>query len=427
MIAIDTQNMKFLDLQEFLVGKIENEGRCEGASTELIRAMVTHWLQNPYDRPPHMSADLEIECQIAAHNFRNKNLEEITRLEINDADTNLNNYFTGSRPLPLNLDYSDVPFPPVVNPEFKFIDLFAGIGGFRLGFQNLAGQCVFSSEWDLKAQQTYFRNFGEHPYGDITQIDPEEVPSHDILLGGFPCQAFSVAGYRQGFEDEKGRGNLFFNICDILSAKQPQAFLLENVKNLKGHDKGRTFKRIQEELTNLGYFFESRVLNSMTHGNTPQTRERIFIVGFKDEKQLKAFQWPEKTPLTKSILDLVEDTAPDEFYYNRFPIYSQLKDEINKRGTVYQWRRMYVRENKSNVCPTLTANMGTGGHNVPLILDKKDIRKLTPRECARFQGYPEEYVLPQNMAKSHLYKQIGNSVTVPLIVRLAESIKKTLD
>jgi len=181
-----------------------------------------------------------------------------------------------------------------------------------------------------------------------------------------------------------------------------------------------------QQLSDLGYVFDDKILNSKIHGNIPQSRERIFIVGFTSKEQLNAFEWPDTIKLTKSVADIVEPAVQSEFYYNRFSIYNQLKTEIKRKNIIYQWRRAYVRENKSNVCPTLTANMGTGGHNVPLILDDKDIRKLTPRECARFQGYPEKYIFPEDIAKAHLYKQIGNSVVVPLIERLANSIVQVL-
>lgn len=340
-----------------------------------------------------------------------------------------------SEPLISNDNVSDEPIhnTSIKNPTFKFIDLFAGIGGFHIAMHENGGQCVFASELDKFARITYEENFKDISpeifenglfNKDITDpnLDYKDIPDFDVLCAGFPCQAFSIAGYRQGFNDEKGRGNLFFNILDILYAKKPKAFILENVKNLESHDKGNTFKRILFELDKAGYKVKSKVLNSKEYSNTPQTRERIFIVGFKSKTNFDNFSWPEKIPLTKTIHNLIDDRAEPYFYYNRFKNYDLLKSEITKRDTVYQWRRVYVRENKSNVCPTLTANMGTGGHNVPLILDDIDIRKLTPRECARFQGFPEDYILPEKLAKSHLYKQIGNSVTVPLVSRVTEQL-----
>lgn len=311
----------------------------------------------------------------------------------------------------------------------KFIDLFAGIGGIRLGIQSNDYECVFSSEFDLNAQKTYSINFNDIPHGDITKISEEEIPNHDILLGGFPCQAFSIAGYRKGFEDT--RGTLFFEIARILEYHQPKAFLLENVKGLIGHDKGQTIKKMLEVLNeHLGYETYVKVLNSMTHSNIPQNRERVFIVGFNKNKikQFDKFNFPEPIPLTKGISDLLSKERQLEKYYydSKSKIYLQLEKANIQKNRIYQWRRQYVRENKSNVCPTLTANMGTGGHNVPIIRDSYGIRKLTPRECARFQGYPESFILP-NISDSKLYQQIGNSVTVPLIRRIADNIKNILE
>ncbi|MCP5508033.1 MAG: DNA cytosine methyltransferase [Chlamydiales bacterium] len=392
----------------------------ETIDDENFQAIITHYLHNPNGLIPGISK--EISSKI---NEYFSCLENRERAIVENCDTD---HLTVLEKF--DVEYISIPFKPLSKAEFTFIDLFAGVGGFRIAMQRLQGRCVFSSEWDQNAKKTYSANFGEVPYGDITKIDPEMIPNHDILCGGFPCQAFSVAGYRKGFQDEKGRGNLFFNILDILKAKQPKAFFLENVKNLEGHDKGNTFKRIKNELSNLGYSVIYKVLNSKDYSNVPQTRERIFIVGFNGESNgglcTERFFWPEKMDLKLKVTDLIEQEAEEYFYYNRFPIYDQLKEEVVKRDTIYQWRRIYVRENKNKVCPTLTANMGTGGHNVPLVLDSKGIRKLTPRECFRFQGYPDEFILPEDISRSHLYKQAGNSVTVPLIERIATSIKDAI-
>lgn len=323
-----------------------------------------------------------------------------------------------------------VPFKGPKNPEFKFIDLFAGIGGFRLSMQNLGGKSIFTSEWDENAKKTFLSNFGEVPFGDITKertkdFIPEEF---DILCAGFPCQAFSIAGNRKGFSDT--RGTLFFDIEEIAEKYRPKVLFLENVKNLVSHDKGRTFETILEILEKkLDYYVHYKVLNSMTHANVPQNRERIFIVAIdKKLKKHRDFKFPEKIELTRSIHDCLELEEVDSKYYysENHPYYKVLDDTMKNRNTIYQWRRVYARENKSNVCPTLTANMGAGGHNVPLIRDQFGIRKLTPKECFAFQGYPiENYILP-NIANSHLYKQAGNSVTVPLIQRIGERIMDIL-
>lgn len=311
------------------------------------------------------------------------------------------------------------------DPKFYFIDLFAGIGGFRLACQNNGGKCVFSSEWDNDAQKTYFHNFGEFPFGDITSSRVKDcIPDNfDLLCAGFPCQAFSIAGYRKGFEDT--RGTLFFDVATIIKNKHPKAFILENVKNLKTHDKGKTFEVIFNTLTSLGYKVYYQVLNSMEHANIPQNRERIIIVGF-DSRQVPyhdQFHFPQKKELTKTIRDCIDYSINDEnlFYREGNRYYEELKKSMLDPDTVYQWRRQYVRQNKSNVCPTLTANMGTGGHNVPLIITEKGFRKLSPKECLNFQGFPENYEFPP-IAKSKQYKQAGNSVTVPLIQSVVKNI-----
>lgn len=330
----------------------------------------------------------------------------------------------------LLFEVENVPFPTPEKYSFKFIDLFAGIGGFRLALQNVGGKCVYTSEWNESAKKTYRSNFGEVPFGDITKDRVKNfIPQQfDILCAGFPCQAFSIAGYRKGFSDT--RGTLFFDVEQIVEKHRPKVVFLENVKNLVSHDKGKTFKTIIEILEKkLGYKTYTRVLNSMTHANIPQNRERIFIVAFdpKQVKNHKNFVFPAEIKLTKTIHDIVEKGKQDDkFYYPKdHKYYPELKKNMTSKDTVYQWRRVYVRENKNNVCPTLTANMGTGGHNVPLIKDDFGIRKLTPRECFSFQGYPKNYILP-NLANSKLYMQAGNSVTTTLVERISEEIIKIL-
>lgn len=330
----------------------------------------------------------------------------------------------------LLFEVENVPFPTPENYTFKFIDLFAGIGGFRLALQNIGGKCVYTSEWENAAKKTYRENFGEIPFGDITKESTKNyIPNEfEVLCAGFPCQAFSIAGNRKGFADT--RGTLFFDVEKIIEKHRPKVVFLENVKNLVSHDKGNTFKTIIEILEQkLGYKTYSSVLNSMTHANIPQNRERIFIVAF-DLEQVENhsnFKFPEKIKLTKSIHDILEKGKQEEkYYYSKdHKYYPKLEKTMTSKDTVYQWRRVYVRENKSNVCPTLTANMGTGGHNVPLIKDNYGIRKLTPRECFSFQGYPQNYILP-NLANSKLYMQAGNSVTTTLIERIASEIIKVL-
>jgi DNA (cytosine-5)-methyltransferase 1 len=247
------------------------------------------------------------------------------------------------------------------------------------------------------------------------------------LLGGFPCQAFSIAGYREGFDDKKGRGNLFFEIERILRETKPKGFLLENVKNLETHDQGRTFKTIQKSLRKLGYHIKKEVLNSMNYGNVPQNRQRIYIVGFLDKQLTERFEFPKPVKRTQTIKDILDLNVQEKYHYNGKSLYPRIANDIGREDTSYQWRRKYVRENKANVFPTLTANMGEGGHNVPIIKQGEIIRKITPKECSRVQGFPDDFRLPETLADSHLYKQFGNSVTVPVIRRIAEQMYKVLE
>lgn len=309
---------------------------------------------------------------------------------------------------------------------------FAGVGGIDLGFKQAGFETVYANEFDTYAAETFEKNFPiTVDTRDIKTVSAEEIPDFDIMLAGFPCQAFSVAGYRQGFDDEKGRGNLFFELVRILQAKKPRVAFFENVKNLVGHDNGNTFRVICHELDKLGYHYTSQVLNADEYGNVPQNRERIYLVAFRSKEELEHFVMPKPIALTKTIRNVIdfENSVDERYYYNaeRCGFYSTLLTEMKNPATIYQWRRVYVRENKSNVVPTLTANMGGGGHNVPLILtDDGRIRKLTPRECFNVQGYPDSFKLPQQ-ADTRLYKQAGNSVVVPVIFRIASEIKRVFD
>jgi DNA (cytosine-5)-methyltransferase 1 len=313
--------------------------------------------------------------------------------------------------------------------KIKFIDLFAGIGGIKLSFESENFNCVFSNDIDKYCKLTFDYNFSQNLHkklnlylDDIVNVSSDMFPEFDLLTAGFPCQPFSIAGYRKGFKD-KGRGDLFFEIIRILKEKKPQVLFLENVKNLKTHNNGNTLKFIYTELENIGYKVTDAVLNTMDYGNLPQNRERIYIVGFLNPQYYSRFHFPDKIPLNRNIHYCLDNNQVAlKYYYNEKPLFDRLKDEVIDKNTVYQWRRIYVRENKNNVCPTLTANMGTGGHNVPIILDNYGIRKLTPRECANFQGFPKTYKFPL-IPDSQLYKQIGNSVSIPVISRIANNIQ----
>ena len=278
--------------------------------------------------------------------------------------------------------------------------LFAGVGGIDLGFEKAGVKTVYANEFDSYAADTFEKNFKiKVDRRDIHEVKASELPDFDILLAGFPCQAFSIAGYRQGFDDEKGRGNLFFEVTRIIEEKRPRVAFFENVKNLVSHDNGNTFRVICEQLDLLGYKYLFQVMNASEYGNIPQNRERIYIVAFRDKEDYSNFSLPKSIPLTKSIKDVIDfDGEKDEkFYYTpeKCKFYDELKRSMVTSDTIYQWRRVYVRENKNNLVPTLTANMGTGGHNVPLILTHDSrIRKLTPKECFSVQGFPKSFKLP---------------------------------
>ncbi len=314
--------------------------------------------------------------------------------------------------------------------KLKVGSLYAGVGGICLGFKNSGFDISWANEFDKNACITYRENFKHNLIeGDIMEINISSLDPIDVLAGGFPCQPFSVAGYRKGFEDS--RGNHFFRMLDFIDEKRPKVLFFENVKNLVGHDKGNTFKVIKNEIEKRNYTFFSKVLNTKDYGNIPHNRERIFIIGFDNQIYPNAsnlFRFPKNEKLTKSVVDVILDEKVDDAFFYREDKYmfDILNSSITNEKTIYQFRRHYVRENKSNVCPTLTANMGTGGHNVPLIKTNYGIRKLTPRECFRFQGFPDSFVIPK-IANSHLYKQAGNSVSVPVIEKVAKNILKTIN
>lgn len=301
----------------------------------------------------------------------------------------------------------------------KVFSLFAGIGGICKAFENAGFNVVGANEIDKKACETYRIN---HPHiklieGDIKTLEIEE--EFDVLTGGFPCQSFSLAGNKKGLKDD--RGSLFFNIANILQQHSPSAFLLENVKNILSSNNGEDFQIIEKTLTSLGYKLSYKVLSPHKFCNVRQNRERIFIVGSKD----KTFTFPEGEELTRSLDFFLERNKKQEekFYYKPLSQYYSMLNESITNNNIFQLRRVYVRENKNQLCPTLTANMGTGGHNVPIIRDEFGLRKLTPKECANFQGF---YDLKWNCSNSNIYKQIGNSVCVPLVKKIALEMRKQL-
>lgn len=331
------------------------------------------------------------------------------------------------------------PFPCDENPKFTFIDLFAGIGGFRLAMQALGGKCVFSSEWDRQAQRTYFLNYGEMPFGDITK---EETKSHipdgfDILCAGFPCQAFSMAGKKRGFDET--RGTLFFDVAEIIKRKRPKAFFLENVKGLLIHDKGRTIRTILNVLREgLGYYVpDPKIVNAMDFG-VPQHRERVYIIGFREDQDGKGFTYPDPTDVTKTFGDIKERECPSVRYwlstkYMETLIAHKKRHEEKGNGFGYE----IIRDDQ--VANAIV--VGGMGKERNLVIDTRltdftpvtrikgevnhdGIRRMTPREWARLQGFPDDFII--GVSDASAYKQFGNSVAVPAIRETARQIIKSL-
>lgn len=307
------------------------------------------------------------------------------------------------------------------NTEFKFIDLFAGIGGIRIPFQELGGKCVFSSEWDKFAQKTYKVNFGEMPQGDITQIESNSIPDFDVLLGGFPCQPFSSAGLKKGFDDT--RGTLFFEIERIMRDKRPKVFLLENVKQLRSHDRGRTLKVILEHIESLDYYVKYEILRAGDFG-VPQNRERTYIVGF-DKRYYNLpenydFKFPVPTFEKTRLGNILEDDVDDRYtltdtIWNGFQRRKQ--NNIN-RGAGFGY---CLFDEDSPYVSTLVARYYKDGQEILINQgEDKNPRKLTPRECARLQGFPDSFVIP--VSNMQAYKQFGNSVAVPVVRAVAKRI-----
>ncbi len=314
--------------------------------------------------------------------------------------------------------------------NWKFIDLFAGLGGFRLALESLGAECVYSNEWDIPVQEVYRDNFGDIPEGDITKVDETTVPDHDILCAGFPCQAFSISGKQRGFEDS--RGTLFFDVARIVKEKKPKIVFMENVKNFATHDGGKTLEVVKATMEELGYSFNQRVLNSVDYG-IPQKRERIYMVCFRNDIAVKHFVFPRAVPLTKHVEDfLLEDTALTEHLYvdRKDTYYNDTKDDVfsnksirlgivNKGG---QGERIYSTK---GIAITFSAYGGgvfakTGGYLV-----NGRPRRLHPRECARLMGYPDSYKISQKANQA--YQQFGNSVVIDVLQYIGIEIGKALE
>jgi DNA (cytosine-5)-methyltransferase 1 len=335
-----------------------------------------------------------------------------------------------TNPSPLELKYiqdfpEDTPFPnpPLEESHFLIVDLFAGIGGIRLPFQELGGHTVFTSEWDKFAQKTYRINYGVEPDGDITQIHETDIPDHNILLAGFPCQPFSQAGLKKGFEDM--RGTLFFDIARILAEKRPDAFLLENVKQLRGHDKGRTLDKIKKTLSDLNYTVHIEVLRAADFG-VPQNRERIYIVGFNNEiHKAVPFKFPNPINEPTRVGNILESKVNEKYTISDRLYEGHLRrKEMHKlKGNGFGFSLFNAESPYTN---TISARYYKDGSEI--LIDQgpnKNPRKLTPREAARLQGFPEEFVIP--VSDTQAYRQFGNSVSVPVVRAIAHEMIVAMD
>lgn len=323
----------------------------------------------------------------------------------------------------------------------RMIDLFSGIGGIRIAFEENGAECVCSSEIDKYACKTYYENFHDMPLGDVSKIGRKDLPEYDILAGGFPCQPFSLGGLRKGFED--ARGTLFFEVARLLDECKPKAFLLENVQGLVNHDKGKTLQTIENILTNLNYNFRWKIMNAKDYG-IPQNRSRWYCIGFRkdlqvqfcddkkpsDSKDDNTFYFPQKEDLKVTMVDIIE-TKTDDCYSvsdiakNNIAKYQPLYQDshISEYPLIaYEVRASRCSFRNDGISPCLTAKMGTGGNNVPIVVSQG--RKLTERECLRIMGFPEWYKIAKN--SSHSYKQLGNSVVVPVVSKLAKEIINVL-
>jgi DNA (cytosine-5)-methyltransferase 1 len=397
----------------------------EPDSTNFKKAVITHYLQNIDNG---LSTHFKSEAEKAIKEYVSYKLEEENiGVVAEDAIQQL------------LFEATDIPFPTTKNYTFKFIDLFAGIGGFRIAMQNLGGKCVFTSEWDKEAQRTYRANFGEVPFGDITKEETKKfIPDgFDVLCAGFPCQAFSIAGKRGGFEDT--RGTLFFDVAEIIQHKQPKAFFLENVKGLRNHDKGKTLTTILNVLRNdLGYFVpEPQIMNAKDFG-VPQNRERIFIVGFRADQNIKEFEYPK--PLKKKVVfgNIKEKEVPETKFFLSTQYLQTLKNHKTRHenkgngfgyeiipddgianavvcGGMGRERNLVIDNRITDYTPT-TKIKGE--------VNREGIRKMTPREWARLQGFPDKFKIP--VADASAYKQFGNSVAVPAIEATAKEIIKLI-
>jgi DNA (cytosine-5)-methyltransferase 1 len=389
------------------------------------KAIVTHFLQN-LGSP-------------AEKNFKKDAQTAIKHLVEYKQQTKKENIVSESALQGLLFEAQNIPFPAPKNEKFKFIDLFAGIGGFRIALQSVGGKCVFTSEWDKDAQKTYRANYGEVPFGDITKEETKKfIPNDfDILCAGFPCQAFSIAGKRGGFDDT--RGTLFFDVAEIIRRKKPKAIFLENVKGLRNHDKGKTLETILNVLRNdLGYIVpDPQIINAKDFG-VPQNRERIYIVGFRKELYENNFKYPTPLERTVQFADIKEKEIVATKYYLSTQYIRTLKNHKERHAQKGNGFGYEIIKDSGIANAVVCGGMGrernlvidnritdfTPTTHIKGEVNREGIRKMTPREWARLQGFPDKFIIPVSDASA--YKQFGNSVAVPAIQATAKQILKSI-
>lgn len=393
-------------------------------------AIVSHYLHNKEFKPQIYTKPYESKAEGLIEDIFNSHKKEI---KIDCVSEDHTQYF-------LFPEFFSVPFPPIDNPKFTFIDLFAGIGGFRMALQNLGGKCIFSSEWDPQAKKTYLLNYGEVPFGDITKESTKAyIPDDfDILCAGFPCQAFSMAGKKLGFEET--RGTLFFDVAEIIRRKQPKAFFLENVKGLLIHDKGKTIDTILRVLReDLGYYVpDPEIVNAMNFG-VPQHRERVYIVGFRKDQNVNEFRYPTPTDKSKSFADIKEEKTVSVKYYLSTQYIKTLvahKERHAAKGNGFGYE---IIPDNGIANAIVVGGMGrernlvidtrledfTPITNIKGEVNKIGLRRMTPREWARLQGFPDNFII--GISDASAYKQFGNSVAIPAVQATAKEIIKRIN
>ncbi len=430
---MEVKEVKMSELPEDTVDGVKVYGT---TSYETQVAILSHYLHSLDGKHDIASGEKRYEILGAIRDYiefkhkqdkKNPKWEDVSEEEVTRA---------AESPLENDLfaDFFDVPFPAPKNPKFTFIDLFAGMGGFRLAMQAQGGKCVFSSEWNAYSQKTYFANFGEMPFGDITkELTKSYIPEHfDVLCAGFPCQPFSIAGVSKkkslgretGFKD-KTQGTLFFDVADIISRHRPKAFFLENVKNLTSHDKGNTFRVIRETLEELNYSIHYQVMDGQTY--VPQHRERIMIVGFNKDifEGEEAFTFPEQHEATRCVKEILDPNI-DPKYTLSDKLWAYLQNYAEKhraKGNGFGFGLVDL----DGITRTLSARYYKDGSEILIPQGEgKNPRRLSPRECARLMGYPDEYRIDR-VSDVQAYRQCGNSVIVPLITAVSEQIIKTVE